>query len=67
MIAFMCVWAGTVKNLPSWFKHGEKAQVTWEQIQELFATGNNVMLKHHIEYGVESIVIGVDDKGFGQR
>lgn len=64
MKVLMCNWAGTAKNLPAWFKHDKEAEVSWEQIQELYETGNNVMMKHVPSLGH---ILFVDDRGFGQR
>lgn len=58
-------WCGTAKNLPDWFKHQEEGEVTWEQIQELYATGNNIMLMHHSDGS--GTTLAVDDRRFGQR
>lgn len=59
----MCIWAGGTPNLPSWFKHDEEIDMTFEQLKELYGTGNNVMLYH--ANGFDSLC--VDSKKFTQR
>jgi len=59
----MVEWVGGIKNLPAWFKSVEDIELSWELIQELYATGNNVMLCH---VGNDHIVF-VDNKRFTQR
>jgi len=59
----MIEWVGGIKNLPTWFKHGEDAELTWNQIEELYATGNNVMLFH----ADTDNILCVDNKRFTQR
>lgn len=57
-------WDGDCKGLPSWFQHLTIAEVSWEQIQELFDTGHNVKLIH----GTDGLVIlYVSAKDFSQR
>lgn len=57
----MCEWIpGQIKNLPAWFKHGQEAEVTWAQIQELYDCGANVLLTH-------SGLLAVDTMRFQQR
>ena len=52
------------KSLPGWYRHGESANVTFEQAWELFNSGSNVMLYH----GKDNVIgLYVDDKRFGQR
>jgi hypothetical protein len=63
MKARMVEWVGGIKNLPMWFKSGQDSDISWEQIKELFDTGNNVMLSH----SGNDIVIFVDNKRFTQR
>ena len=60
----MCEWAYGCKNLPSWFKHDQEADLTIDQIKELYDTGNNVMLCHGKD-GVN--ILFVDDRRFSQR
>lgn len=57
-------WAGNSKGLPSWFKHQTVAEVSWEQIQELFDTGKNVMLCH-AQDGI--VILYIDSLRFTQR
>ena len=64
MKVLMAKWVGEIKNLPSWFKHDEEADVSWEQIKELFDTGNNIMLYHSRD---GYIGLYVDNKIFTQR
>ena len=59
----MAIWAYGTENLPSWFKHNEEIDVSWEQIKELFDTGNNVMFNH----SGEKVILWVDHKRFTQR
>ena len=63
MKVLMCEWVGGIKDLPSWFKHGEETDVSWDQIKELFDIGNNVMIKRHRA----TIMLAVDNLGFNQR
>lgn len=56
-------WVGTAKNLPEWFDHESIIDISLEQIQELFDTGNNVMLCHI----KNKIVVFVDDGRFNHR
>lgn len=74
MRAYLHNWAGEkFKNLPSWWESNNQKdnlprEVSWEQIQELYETGANVMLYHVTEDdGVKSTVIFIDTKRFGQR
>lgn len=60
----MVAWVGGIKNLPTWFKHGEDAEVSWAQVEELFATGNNVMISHA---DGEEVNLFVDNRRFTQR
>jgi len=68
----LCVdWFRGTKNLPSWFKHGEVVEASWAQIQEIFDSGNDVMIRHYsraFEGNSADIVINVSGAhGFGQR
>lgn len=64
----MYMWVGGIKNLPSWFKHGEQAEVSLNQIIELYNTGNNIMLSHTLDdEGKEMALLAVDNKRFTQR
>lgn len=66
MNILMYNWAGTAKNLPVWFTHDQYLNdCTWQQIEELLNTGNNVMLRHMSNS--KDIIVFVDDKNFGQR
>lgn len=67
MKVHMYAWVGGIPNLPAWFKHQEEAEVSLEQILELYATGNNVMLKHFSFEDGEGNLLAVDERGFGQR
>jgi hypothetical protein len=64
MKATMYNWAGEAKNLPDWFHHDEIAEVSLEQVYEIFNTGNNVMLAHS---GDDDVILFVDNRRFGQR
>lgn len=68
LYVLMVEWVGGIKNLPTWFKHGERAHVTWDQVKELYDTGNNVMIRHYHnnDSGLDAALY-VDDKGFNQR
>ncbi len=59
----MFEYVGGIKNLPSWWKNNEAADINLDQIKELFDTGNNVMLYHSIDKDY----LMVDDKMFKQR
>jgi hypothetical protein len=59
----MVEWIGGIKNLPSWFKNGEDIDISYDQIKELYDTGNNIMLCHS---GDDSVLF-VDNKRFTQR
>ena len=59
----MVKFAGDVPNLPEWFVHGKDIDLTVEQIQELFDTGNNVMMTHN----EPDNYLWVDSKMFRQR
>lgn len=59
----MVEWVGGIKNLPSWFKCGEDLGISWAQIQELYETGNNVMIYH----STDQHILWVDNKRFNQR
>ncbi len=63
MKCLMYKWVGKIKNLPAWFKHQEYAELSWDQINELYQTGNNIMLKH----SEGENILFVDDRGFSQR
>ena len=61
----MVEWVGgEIKNLPTWFKSGEDLDISWEQIKELYDTGNNVMLCHNSD---NEHTIYVDNKRFTKR
>lgn len=64
MQARMVEWVGGIKNLPTWFKSGEELDISWEQVKELYDTGNNVMLVHS---GNENTYLFVDNRRFTQR
>ena len=66
MKAVLCNWAGSAKNLPAWFVHDTEIDISPEQIQELYDTGNNVMLKHSHQHA-DVMVVFVDDRSFTQR
>jgi hypothetical protein len=59
----MCNWCGEKMDLPAWFKHGEEAEVSWDQIQDLYESGINVMML----FSKGSRILAVDTKRFGQR
>lgn len=63
MKVIMFNWAFQAKNLPEWFKHDEEADVTTDQMMELFSTGNNIMLTHF----KDGVILFVDNKRFTQR
>jgi len=67
LYVFMVKWVLDVKNLPTWFKHGERAHVTWDQVKELYDTGNNVMIRHTDSGSEFDAALYVDNKGFTQR
>lgn len=68
MKASMIEWVGGIKNLPAWFKHGEEKDISLEEVQELFNTGNNIMLCHYkSESDEDCVFLAVDDKRFTQR
>lgn len=58
-----------IKKLPTWFLHGKEADVSWEQIQELYATGINVMIRHirDRQPGEAEMLLCVDTEHFQQR
>jgi hypothetical protein len=60
MYAVMYDWRGGAKNLPEWFIHQETIKISWEMIQELYDTGNNVMLRH----SDDGMIVLVDNGGF---
>ena len=63
----MAVWAylgeKEHKLIPEWFMPNEEREISWKQIEELFATGLNVMLYH----GEKHNVIWIDDRRFTTR
>ena len=59
----MYAWVSGIKNLPSWFKTGEEADISTDQILELYATGNNIALMH----AEDETLLVVDTKRFTQR
>ncbi|HUV84898.1 MAG TPA: hypothetical protein VMV86_04265, partial [Methanosarcinales archaeon] len=61
----MCDWYRNTKRLPAWFKHGEVADITWQQLQELHNAGISIMLRHFNKDGIS--LLGVSNSGFGQR
>jgi prepilin-type processing-associated H-X9-DG protein len=63
MKVLMCVWVDKPSNLPEWFKEDEEAEISWEQIGELYATGCQVMVKH----ASGSNILFVDAKAFTVR
>jgi hypothetical protein len=63
MRVYMCIWVERPKNLPEWFKYGEEADVSWEQITELYDSGANVMLLHRDDV----TFLAVDNRSFTQR
>lgn len=70
MKAILVIWAGRPSNLPSWFENGKEKETSWDDIQELYNSGANVMLIHNFDKTKEShhdIMIGVDTQGFQQR
>jgi hypothetical protein len=69
MQVLMFNWAGEAKNLPEWFKHNQQAEVSWEQVEELLATGNNVMLYNGIDKfsSQETLIMYVDNRRFTMR
>jgi hypothetical protein len=69
MQVLMFNWTGEAKNLPEWFQHTQYAEVSWEQIKELLATGNNIMLYNGIDKfsSQETIILYVDNKRFTMR
>lgn len=64
MKCLMYNWRGDAKNLPAWFSHYELAELSWEQIIELYDTGNDVMVCHNAD---GPVVLYVDDKRFTRR
>lgn len=52
-------------KLPEWFHHNTISEVSWEQVQELFATGLNVMLKHTKDNDEDLTLICVAERHFG--
>lgn len=74
MRAYLHNWAyEKFNNLPSWWKENsekdkEPREVSWEQIQELYETGANVMLYPAKEDDdVKSTIIFIDTKRFTTR
>lgn len=63
MKVFMSNWVSPDKRLPAWFKDNEEAEITLEQLKELYDTGLNVMLYHN----GDSNVLYVDHLRFSQR
>jgi hypothetical protein len=63
MKVLMYNWAYEKMNLPAWFKHQEEAEISWSQIEQLYASGINVMLFH----AADEHVLYVDNKRFTQR
>jgi len=58
-------WYRDLKNLPDWFKHGEVADITWNQLQELHDLGLSIMLRRSNDDGISLLAVSSD--GFGQR
>jgi len=63
MKVHMAFWVGGYKNLPSWFVDGQEADITPDQLMELYSTGINVML-YHVK---DDTILFVDDKRFTMR
>lgn len=51
-------WYRNLKNLPGWFKHGEVADITWNQLQELHDLGLSIMLRCSNDDGISLEVTG---------
>ena len=69
MKVYMFKWVGRIENLPEWFKNQEIADVSLEQIKELYDTGNNIMLRHwkHPDSDEPIMMLAVDNGRFNQR
>ena len=52
------------KKLPDWFIHDQDAEITSDQIMELYNIGYNVMIRHG-RNGITMLI--VDYKSFTQR
>lgn len=50
-------------QLPSWFKDRETAEITWDQLRELYDTGASIALKHT----KNGSTLGISLTGFYQR
>jgi len=48
MQALLRDWDSPNKNMPEWWEDNEVVSLTWEMIQELYNTGNNVMVLHTV-------------------
>lgn len=62
-------WVGNIPNLPSWFIVDKVIDITFDQLIELYNTGNNIMLRHWscTECTSDCALLFVDNKNFGQR
>lgn len=65
MKVLMCKWA-PLNIIPSWFKNGEKAEVSWKNIEELYELGYSVMIVHP-RNDSELALLNIDTKRFTQR
>jgi hypothetical protein len=65
----MRIWvnADHSKKLPDWFIHDQEAEVTSEQIMELYNTGYNVMMRHGWAEVGSTTMLAIDYKSFTQR
>jgi hypothetical protein len=73
MKVFMLNWNRSAKNLPTWFKDEDIADIGTDQIKEILSTNNNVMFLNRsqapsflFDAGIEAVLC-VDDKRFNQR
>lgn len=66
MKAILLQWKDKPANLPSWFDHTKEMDISWDQIQELYECGVNLMIKHDRLGGDHTAVIYVDWKGFSR-
>ena len=63
----MWVWVNLdhSKKLPAWFIDRQEAEITFEQIKELYDTGYNVMMKHGDD--THPMLLAVDYRAFTSR
>jgi len=60
MKASLYIWRHNPPNLPTWFQHKAIAEVSWEQIKELYELGINVKLINTSDISEIDIILYVD-------